>query len=351
MVNYSLGFYNEALKDINFFIDNRDTVGNLAEAYLNKASVLLKLNDKINSKRFYELAISENGKKVKAIEAKSLVGMVNFAKSHNEALQLLDAAISFDDSCYFAYTMRANIYLSLGKINEAYEDYKKAIFYSPRDPDANFNLGQLFANYLNNKDSAIHYFENAIYFSPQAPNNDVIYMNMGVLKHRSGDTQNALNDFKEGENLNPKNDLLLYNYAMLLSDLGQNSEAMDKINNAISINSKDADYFNFKGTLYLDKSLFNEAEKEFQKAIRLNPGLGIAYYNLGYLFSEQNKHAQSIEFYETAVRLNYDLESTLVNLALEKIQINNIVSACKDLKRAFSLGRTDIAPLLNKYCN
>lgn len=47
---------------------------------------------------------------------------------------------------------------------------------------------------------------------------------------------------------------------------------------------------------------------------------------------------------------NFDLEATLVNLALQEIKANKKASACAHLEEAYQLGRTDIKPLMNKYC-
>lgn len=351
VVQSQLGLDNEALLDIDYFIDNRDTVGSLKEAYLNKASILYKLKDYKNSVKFYELVLNENNGKEKSIDSQALVGLANLSKSPKDALKLLNKAIFVDDKNGLAYGARMSIYMDLGKITKAYDDSKKSISLSPDDAMLNFNMGQLFANYINNRDSAAKYFEKAIKLSPQSPSNDMIYMNLAVIKHQLGKLDNALADFQKGETINPKNDLLLFNLAMLLSDLDKNEEALEKITNAININSRDAEYFNLKGTILLDLSSVNEAEEEFKKALEINPKYGTASYNLGYLFGEQNDYVQSIKYYDKAVLLNFDLEATLVNRALQKIKINNRSGACADLERAYKLGRTDIKPLIEKNCN
>jgi len=349
-----LGLYKEALLDINYFIENRDTVGNLIEAYLNKASILFKLNDFKNSEKVYELVLSENNGKDKSIESQALIGLANMSKSPKDALKLLNKAIAIDDNCATAYGGRGGIYMDLGKIDLAFDDFKKAISINNTN-DINmanlyFNMGQLFANYKNNNDSATKYFEKAIRLTPQSSNNDMIYLNLAVIKQKVGKLNDALNDYKKAEAINPQNDLLLYNFALLLSDLNRNIEALEKINKAICINPNDADYFSTKGTILTALSSFKEAVTEYKKAIKINPNSGGAFYNLGYLYGKENNHEQSIRYYNKAVLLNFNLKATLVNRALEKIEINKISSACADLKKAYSLGRTDITPLIEKYC-
>ena len=352
--HFQLGQYDKALSDINYFIENRgiDTIGDLTAAYLNKASVLYKLNEIQKAREFYTLTIKENDGQDKAIESQALVGLANLSKSPKEALTLLNKAIEMDNKSSIAYGARASLHMEgLGKADHAYNDLKMAIRLNPSDPILNFKMGQLFANYSDNLDSAVIYFEKAIELSPQSLNNGSIYMNLAVLRHQTGNLNKALADFNKAEAIIPENDLLLYNYAMALSDFGNEEEALSKISKAIANNPDDAEYFNLKGSILLGLSSFDEAEIAFKKAISINPKYGTAYYNLGYLFGELNDHIQSIKYYDKAVNLNFDLETTLVNRALQKIRISRTSDGCADLKRAYNLGRADIKPLIDKRCN
>lgn len=324
----------------------------MAEAYLNKASILYKLSEFPKAKEFYKLTIKENDGKEKAIESQALVGLANLSKSSKEALQILNKAIDVDENNSMAYGARAALFMDVfGNITEASKDLKTAIRLSPHDAVLAFNMGQLFANYTDQLDSAVIYYEKAIGLSPQSPNNGDIYMNLAVISHQTGKLEKALVDFKKAETIIPESDLLLYNYAMALSDFGNEKDALSKISKATAINPDDAEYYNLKGSILLDLSSFDEAEIAFNKAVSLNPRYGTAYYNLGYLFGELNDHIQSIKYYDKAVNLNFDLESTLVNRALQKLRINRTSDGCADLKRAYKLGRTDIKPLIDKRCN
>ena len=176
-------------------------------------------------------------------------------------------------------------------------------------------------------------------------------MNLGVIQHQTGNLGRALTEFKKAESIIPENDLVLFNYSLALSDFGDDKQALSKITKAIEINPNDEEYYNLQGSIFIDLSSFNEAETAFKKAISINPKFGGAYYNLGYLFGELNDHLQSIKYYDQAVNLNFDLESTLVNRALQKLRINRTSDACLDLKRAYKLGRTDIKDFMDKNCN
>lgn len=355
LARIQLGFYKEALSDINFFIENRDSSISIAVAYIYKATILYKMNDFENSKRFYNLAIAENIGKEKSIESQALIGLANLTESPKDALELIDKAILIDDSSSTNYGARGGIYIELNEIDLAYNDLLKAISLSNGNEInlATFydNLGQLYFFYKSNDDSAAKYFEKAISCSRQSSDNDLVYMNLGVIMHRSNNLESASKYFESAEAINPKNDLLMYNFALLLSDLNRNTEALEKINSAIITNPNDADYFDTKGNILTDLSLFNEAEIEYKNAVKINPNSGSTYYNLGFLYGEQNKQKESIKYYDKAVQLNFDLKSTLVNRALQKIKINDKSGACEDLNRAYKLGRIDTKTLIDKICN
>jgi len=354
VVRTLLGYNEQALTDIDYYINScsTDTMCNLAEAFLNKASIYYKLNNLKKAKEFYELTIKENNGQNNNIESQALVGLANLTMLPQDALKIINEALKIDDKSSIAYGARAALYLdSFGKVDEALNDLKKAIMLNPKDAVLYFNMGQLYTNYRNQLDSAVVFFNKAIELSPQSPDNELVFMNLAVISHRKGNLGKAIAEFKKAESINSENDLLLYNYAMALSDLGNETEALLKISKAININSKDEDYFNLKGSILLGLSDFKEAEDAFQSAIRINSKYGEAYYNLGYLFGVKNEHVESIKYYDKAVNLNFDLEATLVNRALQKLKMNRISEACIDLKRAYKLGRTDIKPLMDKYCN
>ena len=344
-----LGEFQKALTDINYVIENKKDSNYIGQIYIQKASILYNLKKLKTSKLFYKKAIELNNKD-SIITSQALIGLSNISKKPNEALNFINQAIKMNPKNGIAFGARAAIYLEQKKIENAYKDFQKAKKYDPSNSLIHFNIGQLHANHTKNLDSAIYYFEKAIKLSPQAQNNDMIYTNLGVIKHRSGRLAEAMQDLETAEKLNSENDLLLYNYAMLLSDEEEYSKALVKLNKAIEINSTDPEYYNLKGNILMDKLKFNESERAFKKAIEINPNYGTPYYNLGYLKSKQNNIQEGIKYYDKAIQLDFDLPATLVNRALLKIKLNKTKEACSDLNRALKLGRTDIKPLIEKIC-
>ena len=345
----SLGLVEEALKDVDYFIAHQETLSDeeIAEAYINKASILYELNDKVRAKENYHLALSNENDNIKA---NAYVGLANLAENPQDALDLLNKAVKIAPDNVEALANMATIYLEQGDVERAYSNAKKSFTFDPYNAPNNFNIGQIYALYLNQPDSAKKYFERAIKIEPYSIKSVPAYINLAIIEGNSGNLQNAYKYAQKAVELKPEDDGIQYNVAQILSDIQKTKEALSAVSKAIEINPAEVEYYNLKGAILIDMQKFNEAIKVFHTCIEIEPNFGGAYYNLGYIYGELNNYEQSIYFYNKAVQQNFDLEATLVNLALQEIKANKKASACAHLEEAYQLGRTDIKPLMNKYC-
>ena len=195
------------------------------------------------------------------------------------------------------------------------------------------------------------YFERTIKLEPHSVQSASAYINLAVMENNNGDSKKACEYAEKAIELMPNNDGIQCNYAHILSDMGKNKEAIDAISKAITINPQEVEYCNMKGAVLIEMLKFKDAVSIFQKCIEIDPDFGGAYYNLGYIYEQLNNNELSINFYNKAVLLSFDLQSTLVNLALQEIKVNKISDACSHLERVYKLGRTDVKSLIDKYCS
>lgn len=319
---------------------------NLAGAYINKASILYQLNNMDEAKYFYSKALLDATNEDKVL---IYVGLSNLADNSKDALELLNKALKLDENNALILANRAMIYLEQGDIEKAISDSKESFNIDPYNVSNNFNIGRIYAYYLNKPDSAMKYFERTIKLEPQSVQSASAYIDLAIMENTSGNSRKARQYAEKAIELIPNNDDFQYNYAHILSDMGKNKEAMDAISKAITINPQKGEYYNMKGVILMEMLKFKDAINIFQKCIEINPDFGEAYYNLGYVYGQLDNHEQSIYFYNKAVLLNFDLQSTLVNLALQEIKVNKVSDACVHLEKAYKLGRTDIKSLIDKY--
>ena len=348
-VKSKLGLFKEALVDINYFISRQKVLNvDLTGAYINKASILYQLNNKDEAKYFYSKALFNATNEDKVL---IYVGLSNLAANSQDALELLDKALKIDGNNALVLANRATIYLEQGDIEKAISDSKKSFYIDPYNASNNFNIGQIYAHHLNNPDSAMKYFERTIKLESQSTQSASAYINLAIMENQAGNPKKACQYAEKAVELIPNNDEFQYNYAHILSDMKKNKEAIDAISKAIAINPQEVEYYNMKGAILIEMLQFKDAVSIFQKCIEINPNFGAAYYNLGYIYEQLDNHEQSINFYNKAMLLGFDLQSTLVNLALQEIKVNKVSDACSHLERAYELGRMDVKPLIDKYRN
>ncbi len=351
IVKSNLGLHQEGLNDIDYFISNKYktalSTDEIAEAYINKASILYLLNDNIKAKEFYQLALSTTNSDIKA---SAYMGLANLSETPQEALKLLNKALNIAPDNAKIYANMATSYIEQEDIEKAYSCAKKSLSLDPYNAENNFNLGQIYYLYLSQPDSAKKYYERTIKIEPNSIKSAPAYINLAIMENYCGNFTNAYEYAMKATKLMPDNGDIQYNVAHILSNMQKTEEALHAISKAIEINPTEVEYYNLKGAILIGMQKYEEAISVFHKCKNIKPDFGGAYYNLGYIYGELHIHEQSIYYYNKAVQLNFDLKNTLVNLALQEIEANEISNACIHLKKAYQLGRTDIKPLLDRYC-
>ena len=75
------------------------------------------------------------------IELVSNAQMAFFNGQHHEAFNLAQEAIKLDENCADAYQCAANVYMSLGRYEDAIEYYQKAVNCDSSNGNRYFSLG------------------------------------------------------------------------------------------------------------------------------------------------------------------------------------------------------------------
>ena len=110
-----------------------------------------------------------------------------------------------------AYTILANIYISLAAKNTAYELYNKAIILSERE-DCKLNLSELYFKFAiladenDEVDTAVEYYQKCINISEDSSKyKSLSYSNLGDFYLDINDKSKALENFKKAYMLDEKN--------------------------------------------------------------------------------------------------------------------------------------------------
>lgn len=241
----------------------------LSRIYYELGHLYLKKNDKVNAVSAFKLALQDNEDNPYYNDALAYAYVQ--AELYDDAIEYYQRAIKINPDRVWT----ANVCLSLGLIyQKCKENYEASIasFQAGSILDSNneqllLSLGDVYSE-LNELDSAIKTYENAIAINPE---NYEAYSKLGIVLWDKGQTFEAVDAYKKALELNPEYDVT----------------------------------YNNLGIIYLEQiKNFKLAQECFDKAISLNPNYTLAYFNRGRLLKELGNYPEAAQNYQMAVDLN-----------------------------------------------
>lgn len=136
------------------------------------------------------------------------------------------------------------------------------------------------------------------------PFHEKSYLNRGGLYANLGDLQSAILDYNKAEGLNPRNAVVYYNRGNAFRRLGNNQLAIKDYDKAIEVDPQYVDAYYNRGNAYSSLGDFRRAIRDFDRAIELNTGLMGAYSNRGIAYNGLGDYRKAISDLDQAIRLN-----------------------------------------------
>lgn len=162
-----------------------------------------------------------------------------------------------------------------GQMEEAIQEYSKAIDKDPRNAAAYNNRGIVYDD-LEQYERAIEDYDKAIELDS---NNVLAYNNRGVAYDNLGQYEKAIEDYDKAIKLDPDYDSAYNNRGVVYDDLGQYKRAIEDYNKAIELNSNYAVAYNNRGISYSNLKQYEKAIEDYTQAIKLDPKYKKAYRN------------------------------------------------------------------------
>lgn len=176
-----------ALEDVNYIIENGSVFDNIGEpyslalAYILKGSILYQQERILESKKYYTMALEKNSDSIPEIASQALIGLANLEKN-DRSLHLINQAVAVDSTSSLAYGARGVHYFEHFEPEKALIDFHRSLYYEPNNGFVTYNLGQMYATDLKNKDSAIFYLRRTLSLEPQHPKKSIIEDNLTHLQ-------------------------------------------------------------------------------------------------------------------------------------------------------------------------
>jgi glycosyltransferase involved in cell wall biosynthesis/predicted O-methyltransferase YrrM len=215
------------------------------------------------------------------------------------------------------FSLKGYNYLGLNRIEEARENFERALNLDPNSSEACAGLGEYF--YINgNNENARIMFEFAVKNNPENS-----FAQEGLLKvspSNGDDSQKLVMKFDE-----------ILSSIFQLFELKRYNEALEALQSTEELfysqveneekNHLISSYENMKGMVFLALKRNEDAKKSFELALNINPGSSQACAGLGEVFFLSGNDKEAKAMYEWAVKNNPENKFATVGLA----KINSIL--------------------------
>jgi len=251
-----------------------------------------------------------------------------------DSMDLWNYVIEKEPATYFAYNNRGTVLYNKGRIDEAIEDYKRALSLNPGYAKSHYNLGlALFEKGW--VDQAIEEYRIAVQAEPRNIN---ARLNLGIAYEMKGLTDKSLEEYMIVEKLKPGSADPYFDLGTFFNSRGLLDPAIRLLQTAVRIKPDFADaqsglasalfkkgriaealehyliYSRLRpddasahlnlGSAYAAMGYLDKGMDQFQIALRLNPALADAHYNLGMAYQAKGFMGEAVEHLEAAARLN-----------------------------------------------
>lgn len=185
-------FYQEALAVYEEMIDKNDQD---PATWSDKGFVLLQLNRPQEAYAAYDKALRINDKFYEALLGKANV--LTISQQHEEALQMLDRAISYYPEDYQVWYNRGNLQLQVfNQPDPALKSFTKATQINPNFSPAWLGQGLALSN-LQRYSGSLVALNTAKELNPQNP---FVWLNLGIVYEALGNPESALDAYKLASN-------------------------------------------------------------------------------------------------------------------------------------------------------
>ncbi|XP_014855747.1 PREDICTED: transmembrane and TPR repeat-containing protein 2-like [Poecilia mexicana] len=207
-----------------------------------------------------------------------------------------------------------NVLKSQGKMDEAEQAYRNALYYRSNMADMLYNLGLLLQE-SNKFSEALHYYKLAIGSRPTLAS---AYLNTGIILMNQGRLDEAKRTFLTCADIPDENlkdphahkssvTSCLYNLGKLLHEQGQQEEAISMFKEAIQKMPRQfapQSLYNMLGEAYMRLNKLPEAEHWYRESLRAKPDHIPAHLTYGKLLAITGQKTEAERYFLKAIQLD-----------------------------------------------
>ncbi|MGA8654985.1 MAG: tetratricopeptide repeat protein [Chthoniobacterales bacterium] len=251
----------------------------------------------------------------------------------NEALEQFQKALGIYHNYLEAHYNLGVALFQKGQVDEAVSQYQKALEINPDYADVHYNLGNALLQ-KGQLDEALAQYQKA---SEINPNDADVRSNLGGALLQKGQLDGALAQYQKALEIKPNYADAHYNFGNALLQKGQLDEALAQFQKALEINPSYADACNNLGSALLQKGQLDEALAQYQKALEINPNYAEAHYNLGVALFQKGQLDEAVTQFQKALEINPNYAEAHYNLGNALLQKGQLDEALAQLQKAVEI--------------
>ncbi|UCG27556.1 MAG: tetratricopeptide repeat protein, partial [Bacteroidales bacterium] len=293
------------------------------------------------------------------------------SKNYEDAIDQFTKAIELNPEYTDAYLARAQAFENLDKLQEAYEDYKRAFVFLPKEEFVAYSLGKI-SNELGEYEQALGYLNTATTLSRKylpayqekvislleledykfaikvsdtalaLEDNAINYYYHGVVNERLNKPEAAESDYTKAisENRNFIDGLLAL--AKLRLQMNKLDLAMGHCNSILRIDNRNTDAYMIRSKIYVQNLDYPSAINDMSKNILIEPDNPDMYFQRGIYYQDFNQHTNAISDFTKVITMNDRDPEAYFKRARSYEEILNYVAAVKDYETIASLSEFDM---------
>jgi protein O-mannosyl-transferase len=223
--------------------------------------------------------------------------------------------------------------LKIDRLDDAIEEFRRAIALQPNHAFAHFNLGVTFLSRDQWKQAEPH-FRAALAADPRYVD---ARTNLGRVLSHLGRKEEAIAQYRIAIDADPHAAEVRIDLAALLLEQGNSREAEIMLRAVLATAPGSAEAHYHLGLLFEKSDALDVAETEYRAALRLNPQFGAAHLALGNALVRRNEIQAADAAIQAAIRLNP--KSAAVHYALGNLLVKKqlVVEAMNAYRQALTI--------------
>ena len=218
-----------------------------------------------------------------------------------DSITLLSTVIKSNPNNAGALILRGLVSYKLGDLEKAKNDMKRSLEICPTYPDANYNLGVVYAD-LKESERAKECFIKTI--KTDSLHTVLAYINLSNIEYDRKNYHEVLRLLNSALNYDSTRDIIYYNRGNAYCALGEYKKGINDYTKAISLSPGILDYYNNIAIAEINVGNYDSALTFCGKVLALNPEFSQAFVNIGVVYLKTGRFKESIIEFSNAIKMN-----------------------------------------------